>query len=83
MSRFILAVKQRSSRRSVMKNYKTISTIYYLCAVVFYLVALIIMLSSDQNGMGITWMCLASVWLSLGSVYRRKAQNDDSSKEDK
>lgn len=68
-----------------MKNYRIIAIIFYLCAVAFYILAIINMFDSAQRSMGIIWFCVGSMWMCLGSMYFYKSQNedDDSDKDDK
>ena len=60
-----------------MKSNRTIAIIFYLCAVVFYILAIINIFDKTTRGMGAFWLCLGSMWLCLGSVYIRKSPNDD------
>lgn len=67
-----------------MKNCKTIAIIFYICAVAFYILAIINIFDSAQRSMGIIWLCIGSMWLCLGSVFNKaKNEDDDSDKDDK
>ena len=67
-----------------MKRNRTTAILYYICAVAFYIVAIIHIFDKTTGGMGITWLCLGSMWLCLGTVYFLKSQNkDDSDSDDK
>lgn len=67
-----------------MKSNKTIATIFFLCAVVFYILALTDIFEEATRDTGITWLCIGSLWLCLGSVYLNKSKNekDDSDKKE-
>ena len=60
-----------------MKNYRTIAILFYLCAMAFYILAIINIFDSTERSMGITWLCVGSMWLCLGSVYFNKTKNED------
>ena len=60
-----------------MKSNRTIAIIFYFCAVVFYIVAIINIFDKTTRGMGVFWLCLGSMWLCLGSVFFYKSQNKD------
>ena len=60
-----------------MKSNNTIAIIFYLCAAVFYLLAVINIFDKTTRGMGVIWLCLGSMWLCLGSVYLNKSRNKD------
>ena len=60
-----------------MKRNRTTAIIYYIVAVLFYIVAIVNIFDRATRGMGVTWLCLASMWLCLGTVYFRKSQNKD------
>ena len=64
-----------------MKRNRTTAIIYYICAVVCYIVAIIHIFDRTTRGMGVVWLCLGSMWLCLGSVYFRKSQNKDDNSE--
>ena len=60
-----------------MKRNKTIAVIFYLCAVVCYILAAISIFTETMEGMWGMWLCLGSMWLCFGSVFLHKSQNED------
>lgn len=56
-----------------MKRNRTTAIVYYIGAVLFYMVAIIYIFDNTTRGMEITWWCLGSMWLFLGTVYFRKS----------
>lgn len=68
-----------------MKNYKKISTINYICSLLWYLATIITFLTEHElNSMGVMYLCLGSTFLCLGSVcYNKSKSNDENDKEDK
>ena len=65
----------------MMKNYKKISTLYCISAVLFNLAAIITFVSGNRNSMGVVYLCLGSTFLCLGSSYAKKAKKDEDDKE--
>ncbi len=57
------------------KNNKTVSILYYLIAVCFYIVSIINFRNGDE-GMGVVYICLGSSFVCLGSVWSNKDKND-------
>ena len=60
-----------------MKSNRTIAIIFFLCAVAFYILAIICIFNKTARSMGITWLCVGSMWLCLGSLYLHKSPNKD------
>ena len=65
-----------------MKKYKLTSTLFYVAAVLYYLAAIITFVSGNNNSTGIMWLCLGSTFFCLGSVYSKKAKEDDNDKDE-
>ena len=60
------------------KTNKTVTTLYFIAAVCFYIVSIINFINKDTS-MGTMFLCFGSTFLCLGSV----CQNKDKDKEDK
>ena len=64
-----------------MKRNRKIAIVYYILAVLFFIVAIINIFDESNIGRGLTWLCLGSIWLCLGTVYINKDDNSDSDDE--
>lgn len=66
-------------------NYKKAGIIFYLCAIMFYVAAMLTFFFNENKGMGAMWMCLGSSWLCLGTVFtsKSKKENEEGKDEDK
>ena len=62
-----------------MNNKKT-GLIFYICAVLFCVAALITFIFGENKTMGTIWLCLGSSWLCLGTVFANKAKKEDEDK---
>ena len=60
-----------------MKSAKSNCTIYFICAIVFYIVALLNLLSGGAQTMEIVWFCVGTAFLSLGTVQKKKEGKAD------
>ena len=60
-----------------MKRNRITAIIYYILAVVFFIVAFINIFDDTTMGIGLICLCLGSIWLCLGTVYINKSQNKD------
>lgn len=60
-----------------MKSHRIIAILFYLCAVAFYILAILNMIDEAAEDMWITWLCVGSMWLCLGSVYFYKSNKED------
>ena len=67
-----------------MKSNRTIAIVFFLCAVAFYIPAIINIFNKTTSSIGIICLCLGSMCLCLGSLYLNKSQNkdDDSDNDD-
>ncbi len=59
-----------------MKNKKSVSVIYYIAAVCFYIAA-ILNFVHNHTSTGVMMMCLGSSQLCLGSVWLGKSRKDE------
>ena len=66
---FYLSFEEEEIEEIRMKKNKTVSTIYYLCSVAWFALAIMYFTGEDNTSMGITYLSIASVWLCLGTVY--------------
>ena len=66
---FYLSFEEEGIEEIRMKKNKTVSTIYYLCSVAWFALAIMYFKGEDNTSMGITYLSIASVWLCLGTVY--------------
>ena len=66
---FYLSLEEEDIEEIRMKKNKTVSTIYYLCSVAWFALAIMYFKGEDNTSMGITYLSIASVWLCLGTVY--------------
>ena len=66
-----------------MKSFKTLGSIFYLCAAALYALAIICFLKDDTESLGIIWLVLGSAFLCLASVLRLRHENDGKNEEEK
>lgn len=66
-----------------MKKEKTCAILYYISAVLFYVVAAINFFSDKDTSMGVVWLCLGSTMLCLGSVWLNKSKKKNDETEEK
>lgn len=56
--------------------------LYYFAAACFYASAIINFIFSDDNAMGVVWLCLGSAMLCFGSVQFNKLKNSNDEKQE-
>lgn len=66
-----------------MKNYKTGSTLYFIASLLWYLVALLEFTSGNNNNNGTIYLCLGSAFVCLGSMYAKKAKDNNRDDDEK
>lgn len=67
-----------------MKKEKTCAVLYYISAVLFYVVAAINLLGDNNDtSMGVVWLCLGSTMLCLGFVWLNKSKKKNDETEEK
>jgi len=64
-----------------MNKNKVSSILYYIASILFYITA-ILYYTGGNTGMGVVWLCLGSTNLCLGSVYAKKAREDNKGSEE-
>lgn len=66
-----------------MKSKKIICSIFYLCATVFYIIAILNMFGETASYMtGVIWLSIGSLWLCLGAVFNISQKEDNNSDEE-
>lgn len=65
-----------------MNRNKILTAIYFITAVVFFVIAVIGLVGYNRV-LGIIWLCLGSVNLCLGSVSLTKLKKENSDSDDK
>ena len=64
-----------------MKNKNVIGIVFSICSAVFYILAIIGFSSGAGTEMSAVWLCLGSAFLCSGTVFNRRANEEDEKKE--